>query len=473
MLNKKSEYIIHKSIIVFIILMVLPFFVLCFFNHPCPEDLSFTEYTHRIGFLNTQIYMYNDIGGRFLTCALLSINPLIFHSIPAFKLLIFLFMIFFFFVLHFFINQLFSGVLLLREKLIISLSILFLYLYGMPSVSEGFYYLAGITTYNVSIILLFLAIVFYKWHIEAKTKKSKMFFGACTMIWISAIMGTTELMIALIFLSILIFITLKIYFEKKLSPVLVFFILFLAAVFYFIILSPGSDKRQNYSDSIFDIIYSSLIFTFESMYFWVINTPLIGFTIMLIPVLFILTGSKKSVLKIFTINPVISFIISFIYLLTMPVLIYWSTSDSPYARITNFIYFLFLIIWFFNLIVVIFYLREKIKINFTNYVKYFYITGSIVVVLFLFKENNNILVAHTELIDGTAIEYDSKMNDMYRQIYESKSDTCVLDGIEKIPKTFIEVQFASDPYEIYNYWYTRYFHKKRIYFQKYSKTTFE
>lgn len=157
----------------------------------------------------------------------------------------------------------------------------------------------------------------------------------------------------------------------------------------------------------------------------------------------------------------------------MPVLTYWSTSNSPYDRITNFIYFLFLIIWFFNLIVVIFYLREKIKINFTNYVKYFYITGFIVVVLFLFRENNNILVAHTELIDGTAIEYDSNMNDMYRHIYESKSDTCVLDGIEKIPRTFIEVQFASDPLEIYNYWYARYFHKKCIYFQKYSKTTFE
>lgn len=36
-------------------LMVLPFFVFCFFNHPCPEDMSWTENTHRGGFIKSQI----------------------------------------------------------------------------------------------------------------------------------------------------------------------------------------------------------------------------------------------------------------------------------------------------------------------------------------------------------------------------------------------------------------------------------
>ena len=89
-----------------------------------------------------------------------------------------------------------------------------------------------------------------------------------------------------------------------------------------------------------------------------------------------------------------------------------------------------------------------------------------IVALFLYGKSNSIRTAYSELIRGTASEYDSRMNERYKTIYECSSDSCQVDSIKNVPKTLSEVQLTGDPMSNFNRWYSRYFHKKYVYLRK-------
>ena len=142
--------------------MISPFLILFLFNHPTPEDFSWSETTRSYGYLEAQKFFYNIWSGRFFSYSLLSINPLLFKSIVGYKVFLLLFFLLFIYVTFVFISNLTKDVLLHRERLLITLSIIFLYLYAVPSVSEGLYWLTAVMIYHLGIMMLMLFIIFYK-----------------------------------------------------------------------------------------------------------------------------------------------------------------------------------------------------------------------------------------------------------------------------------------------------------------------
>ena len=470
---KSQKGLYQKFIIALIFLLILPFFVLSFFNHPCPEDMSWTENAHRNGFINSQITLLTTEGGRYFTYAFLSLNPLIFHSIAGYKILVFLLMIIFLIALYVFTQEIFQCETSISENALITLSVFFLYLYGMPSAGEGFYYLTGVALYNLSLILLMLFAVCLIKYDKAEISKQKIVYGSSCVILFFMIMGTCELAIALMSFLIITIIAFRKLSGQKINKLLPAFLLLIAAAGIILYLSPGNQHRSDkYSlkHEFMESAYNSFSFTVSSIYYWLFKTPLSGITILLIPV-FILFSEKinkkySNVLNFFNIYPLISLTLSLFIITSLNFIIFYSINIIPYYRIQNFIYFVFLILWFYNLAVICFYLPDRTKIKLTGNNHYFYAAGIIIIALFISAKSNNIRTAYSELIRGTASEYDSRMNDRYKTIYECTSDSCLVDSIKNVPKTLGEVQLTSDPMSNFNRWYSRYFHKKYVFLRK-------
>ncbi len=431
--------------------------------------MSWTENAHRNGFIKSQISLLTTEGGRYFTYAALSLNPLILHSITGYKVLVCFMMILFLFVLYILVNSIFRSELSNAEKLLITLSVFFLYICGMPSVGEGFYYLTGVALYNLSLILLMLFCVFMIRMHDASSGKSNIVNVLVSTFLFFAVLGTCELAIALMTYLILILLVSDLHKHKKVNRLPAVFILLILIAGLILYFSPGNVHRSDkYSlkHEFFNSLFDSFTFTLSGIYYLILKTPLTGISILLLPVFisFFKRSSEKGMTfkLMFKSNPFLSLISSFLILTSLNFIIFYTINITPYYRIQNFIYFVFIILWIYNLIVLCSYLSEKYKAAILNKAVYFYLAGSIVLVLFLFGKNNNIRIAYSELIRGTASEYDSRMNDRYKTIYECTSDSCRVDSIKNVPKTLGEVQLTSDPMSNFNRWYSRYFHKKYV-----------
>ncbi|MFZ1323528.1 MAG: hypothetical protein WAT71_18400, partial [Ignavibacteria bacterium] len=138
----KLNNLLNNSLlqIFFLILMVIPFIILCFYNQPTPEDFVFGLETKKLGFLKAQEFFYNNWSGRFFSYAVLSLNALLFVFIGGYKITSLLLMLLFFSSIYFLVSEFFKDKLNQKEIIVFSFSIIFLYLYKAPSVSEGFYW---------------------------------------------------------------------------------------------------------------------------------------------------------------------------------------------------------------------------------------------------------------------------------------------------------------------------------------------
>lgn len=454
-------------------LLILPFFILCFFNHPCPEDMSWTENAHRNGFFRSQITLLSNEGSRYLTYALLSLNPLILHSITGYKLLIFFSLIIFLVSIYFFSGEFFNWMLTGTECFLISSSILFAFFFGMPSLAEGFYYLTGSALYNLSLVLLMFFLIGYKKYNESDTSSGKRYFGIISIVLFIAVAGTSELAIALMFAAIIIDSSVNLISGKKLSKLQIFLLVLIVLAVIFLVMSPGNlhrSEKYNLKHDFSGSIYNSLSFTLSEIYYRLFKTPVAGISVLLLPLFFSFADKIKSNENkfnfLYRVNPFTAVIFSFIILFSLNFLIYYSINIIPYLRIQNFVYFVFVILCLYNVMLFCIYLTRKFKINFKPYEKYSYFAGIVIISLFLLQKNNNVRIAYSELIRGTAAEYDGRMYERYEAIEECNKDSCEVDSIKVSTKSLSIVQLTGDPMNNFNRWYSRYFHKKYIYLKK-------
>ena len=141
------------------ILTILPFIVISFFNNPTADDFCYNCQSRDLGFWNAQLSWYNGWSGRYFSSAILSIKPLVSDSFLIYKLIPIILLISLFTSIYYLSSLLFVN-LKKRDFFILTFFILTLYLIQIPSISQGFYWLAGSITYQLSNILAILLFCF-------------------------------------------------------------------------------------------------------------------------------------------------------------------------------------------------------------------------------------------------------------------------------------------------------------------------
>ena len=252
--------------------------------------------------------------------------------------------------------------------------------------------------------------------------------------------------------------------EKKLNSRLILFALTTALSSYVLLSAPGNNVRGSlYPES--HKLLPALITTFSTMkdllFSWIFMSPLLFLTFLIAPVLykFIINSGKKPV-GIF-INPLITSLILLVILFILIFTPVWSLGRSPFSRTVNIIYFVFLIGWFYNAMILIYYFFRKFNFNTGRIPKLFYTLALIIVVLFLFKKNN-VKNAYADLLRGGAVKYNNELNDRYEYLSKSVLDSLVVPNLVNTPRTIFLSDISSDPKSEFNTKYAHYFNKRYI-----------
>ncbi len=451
---------------IFILLFsIVPFLILSVFSNPSLDDFDFSEKVHEMGFLNSQIDWYNTWTGRFFSTAFLStLNPLIYKSIPGYKILIFMLIVIFVLGIYFLVSVISDGKIKNSTKSIITLSLCFLYIYGMPTSVYGFYWLSSAVIYQgANILMAFLFVLLVKiFSTDNREKSLKTMILVCILIL--AICGSNELSMAMLATMLfLLFLLSKIITGNFNRKILLFFLISLAG-FVIVFLSPGNDHRLGYKEGSGQIMLSfknSVTGVLEYITYQNINLPIISFT--LIFIFLLLKYDTKSIYqnKFFSVNPLWSLLIFVMTIYSGFFTSYWSTGKAPYLRRLNVVYFVFLLGWFVNVFIIVNYFKKKDDPKFKLLPdKYIYLTAFAVVAVSVVIFSNRIKSAYGDLYRGTANKFDLQLRERYNFIEQDQSDTCIVDKINSIPGSIFFVDVGNDLNYRYNKQIAKYFNKK-------------
>jgi len=465
---------INFLLISFFAISILPFTFLFLFNHPSPEDFSWGETVRSMGFFEAQKFFYEKWSGRFFSYLLLSVNPLLFKSIVFYKIFMLIFFLIFVYIFFVFVSAFSKSELSFRERALLAISILFVYLYSMPSISEGLYWLTSVSIYQLGISLIMLSIILYKISsVQIPGSKRNMIVMSVFLVTIFAI-GTSEIITFLILcITVFAFLIkyLKINFNTEYripkigNKIFLLFIMSVVISAAFVFSSPGNSLRALEFDNSKNFLYSfntSFVYLFRNLFSWIFLSPLLPVSILLSPLLIKLFNVGEAVSKRKMIYKIgIKYLGLFLILYAVYFITIWNIGESPYGRTVNIVYFIFLVGWFYNLSFVLKFIQLKFDFEFQQFSNRSIFFILIVISLFLIK-SNNIKIAGAELIRGSAINYDKNLTQRYIQIENSNTESCVVDSIRNKPRTFFLYDITGNADNPYNLWYSKYFNKKSI-----------
>lgn len=446
--------------------MIIPFLILFLFNHPTTEDFYYEEMVNVSGFWDAQRFFYKFWGGRYLYYAMISTNPLVIKSIFLYNLYALIVMLLFFITFYYFISEFIRNSITKAEKILLTISILFLFCHSMPSTAQGFYWLGAALNYSIPMMLMM--IFFISYHRQSFNGNRTLMRSAYLIFLSIAIAGFNEITGVIFFILIAGLMIRDYILYKKIDNVLIAIFLFLIICFYVSFNAPGNNLRgsrylqdQNFVFS----LENSFIFLYRHLLSWTFFSPIIPVTVLMFPVLFKLINSKVTDSKIYSVSPVYCLIFFSIFLYTGTFIMFWSTGIEPYDRVLNPLYFIFLLGWFYG--VVLFFRRIKGRFDITKAaIPKFVYAAALALLLMFMVIDNNIRTAYSDLFSGNAKSYSESLNTRYETLRKSDCDSCVITREIIAPESFFFHDLNDKPKSMYNEGYGLFFQKKSIVLKK-------
>jgi len=459
----QSDIFYQRVFIGLFILATVPFVLLFLYNHPSPEDFYFS-YEARIKSLwtNTKV-QYRHGTGRYFQNFLLYLTPVYDKFFISYKAGCFLFMASFFSSVLLSVSLLTVKLISFRERILISLVIIFTYLYAMPEVSSGFYWYGGISAYHSGIILVPIFFAFLVKSGNSINSASGLVYTFMALIVLILITGVNEILAILLFLFTL-FLNIRHFVkDRSIKWQYVVFVIASGIFLYILLKSPGNKFRltqfpgnTNFSYSFFN----SFVFLYQNILSWIFNSPLLACSLILLPVYFKISEKKKNLKNKLLTNPV-GFSICWIIVLYISVFFSYYSTTVVLSRTSNFIYFIFIAGWFYLLYILSNIIVTKGKFSFIKNRKYLYGLSLVFIILFLIKPNN-ITTAFNDLFSGSAHSYNRQLNERYQFLENCPNDSCRVDSLINIPKTIFYKDITSNSTMLSSEWYGNFFNKKSV-----------
>ncbi len=432
---------------------VLPFLIISIFNHPSADDFCYNNYTRDLGYSNTQVEAYTNWTGRYFATAIISIKAFVSGSFFLYKLFPIFLLILFCQSIYYLCSSIF--ILLSRKnRLVLTFLIIILYLLQMESTAEGFYWLAGSVTYQLSIIS---SIFLFSFLIKFLATSQNRYLLYC-MLFSFVVVGLNE--IAMMYIGLIIGTIFFYHFftKKAINYRILLLLFFISICSAFVVFSPGSASRVNTYPGNQQLMYS----LFKTLNSFKTNVGNWLPSILIAFLLFFEHLQKENVKtnsNIFDVKLVIPVLIVASFPLIGVFPIYYSLKWVP-ARSLNLIYFFFLIGLLYSTFVLFFKLQST-KTEFLTFSKCVRIF-LMVLVLIRLGGNNNIRTAYLDILSGKAYSYDQSLKKRYEIILENKSQQIVVPKLEDLPKTIHFEDIREDSNHWINNCYESYFQVQDI-----------
>lgn len=403
-----------KYVSIFALLIVLaPFFALCFFVHPSfLDDYCFVYKFETMGLSDAFFDWYNHWTGRYSLCFLMSLNPLVIGSLFLYRLIIF-FMIALVPVLTLCSLKVFFKKKSFNFYISFTTFFSFFYFYQLPSINEGMYWMTGALAYQLPTLCLFGVLITL---VKICSSRGHKIINTLIASFLTVVLiGTNEISMATTVVFLFLIIAYRLFFKINSNKEL--FVIFVVAVTasFFVILAPGNHVREE-------------LFPLANDWKLAIQMTILGFgyyacqwlgisCLLAIVSLYILKKEKEAFqFDVFSTPVTVSIAIFLIVLLAGFFVPAWSTGQMPNPRAINVLFAIFVIGFFYH--VFFFYQQFMVERSFDGISKIGGLLAacSIFFITFSFGKgvNNNIKSAYTDLLSGKAYLFDRSMINLYK-----------------------------------------------------------
>jgi hypothetical protein len=442
LLSSKSS-MLNKTFWLVVVFALAPFVLLSSFIHPHYDDYDFVNKIAGKNAFEATLYWYDTWSGRFSSIFVSNVLTYGTTNITLYRMYPIVLMSLYVLSFYIFFKTIFKNILSEKKIALLSLFFLILYIYKMPQVTTGFYYMiCSYVSSTGTIAFLMLFAVLYKLLDDSIPKKGlHIFYGCLLAIYIG---GSYEPLMAMVNTFMSLSCLLLIYHKNK---NLKWFILIEAVVLISSVVSvlgPGNKIRGG--DTVLTSAEVSLVHAFAgcAQYAFQMIIQTIQNPLLLLSLLFFIPFAKKlyetnSVIRtILNIHPLliilgVYIIISVSYFPSM-----W-VGDAP-DRVLNQIY-LFTVFSLFLITqsIVNYFLQKGIQTGNTNYSVLLKVL--MIICLIPSLTNKNIGRAYSDLFLKASV-YNKKMNERYEYIKQEKAKgakiiriPALFDDYKKYPLT--------------------------------------
>ena len=452
----------HAVALTALLLAIIPFVLLSLFNHPHNDDYVYAARAQALGFLRANVWWYNFWSGRYTTTAILSINPLVFGSFLLYRFVAATIIGLLFCSLFLFIREVAPQALGTRARLILALTFLALYLYQMPAIAEGIYWMAGSVNYQLGCILL-LGLTALLVHLE-RQPRPRTCQRALAIVLAVATAGTNELaMLLLVELSV-VMLSVDLMENRRLDAWKVLVVLVSVLASAAVVLAPGTQARYHTVDhDVWSAMRTALVQGVAYLGNWVAWSPILPVTVLLMPLIAKIPRDPRA----YRHHPLatLGFFMLNYFLLWFPPLY---TTGTIEPRTVTVIYLVFLIGFIANLLNIANYCLVRCGWQMRLWTSVRTASGALIVVMCV-AGDSNLRAAWSDLLSGSAYRYSRELDARYQAIRACPMSVCEVGRLRDMPRV---MYFFDDPVdensdsafyrEYKDHGYAAYFHKRRI-----------
>jgi len=437
---------LNYVVLLFVALSLLPFVLLSFFVHPHYDDYDFVNKITGKNVFEATVYWYNTWSGRFSSIFVSNALTYGTTNITLYRLYPILLMAFYVITFYVFFKTLFKDIISKNKIILLSFFFLVLYIYKMPQVTTGFYYMiCSYVSSTGTLALIILFAVLYKLLDESVQKKSSYIILGCLLaLYIG---GSYEPVMALANTFMCLACLLLIYHKNRNLKwfILIEIVVLLTSVLS--VMAPGnkirggSDLLITSENSPLHILTGSAYYGFQMLVQTIQNPLLLLSLLFFIPFAKKLYETNKVIRSYLNFHPLLAIIGVYIIIMVSYFPSMW-VGDAP-DRVSNQIY-LFTIFSLFLImqVSVNYFLKKEIQIginnNFPSLLKIL-----LVVCLIPSLSNKNIGRAYSDLFTK-APNYSKKLFERYEYIKEEK-----IKGIKTVQVPALFNDYKSYPLTIY------------------------
>lgn len=453
-----------RAAIALLLLLLLPFLVITWFNNPSIDDYAFVYYTKTLGLWGAQVMWYTQWTGRYTGMFLMSLHPMLLDSLLLYKVISAVIILLSWHAMYRFVG----GVFEIRNRpaaIVLSLMALYVYANGMPTLVQGFYWEAGAITYQLGNVLILHWIVNVYKAGQSANGKTGILKDMLNVAIIFVACGLSETIMLTMLLAAALFFAWKIWNEKRLdksSSIYLLVALACSAVVYF---APGNFIRGDIggdsanSGNAFHAIFYSLKAGVIHAFKWIFTVEWMLFT-----------GAFVATLSIY--NPKWARKISWPFV-AMAILIgggvvsatftpgFYATGVIPPERVVNVSYWTFLVVWMgcFGLIASQY--AQHIRHLFQNRSATIFLSVVLLLCASIDKADN-VYAAWSDLLSGRAARHNAEFLEREALVKSCAESTCVIPSFTVFPKSVFNEDMANYFDRSNLVWYAHYHQKDHI-----------
>jgi uncharacterized protein DUF6056 len=444
-----------KLFAVCLFLSLTPYLLLTVFTHPAYDDYTWAVLFQMRGFLRTQAHLYVTYIGRYFSTALVTLSPVSFGSMGAYKAVTFAIVLLTGVSIFTFVNSALKQSVSQLDKLMVSAFLWALFSNQTPDITEAYFWVTSDLVYQVGgiLTLFFFALILKT---ESGSRRSAAVGTFAGGFLIAAIIGCNE--VSMLVIDLLIFVIAATAWIKKSNRRWQWtaFIVVATICSLVVILAPGNAVRSSFYPNhgrFFFSIGMSVLQEARFLSTWLTNGAFMLATILFIPAASVLT-KRVEILQRIRIHPFLAtaVLLLMVFLGFFPA--YWGMGMMGQHRTVNTVFFLFISGWFICLASWIDYLRSSYGWVLPPLPRFSYFIGLPLIFLSLCATNNT-KEAIGDLISLRAYRYEQKATsrDEWLRTCANKADqVCSKPPISDLPSSITSPYFEDiGPAEL-RYW---------------------